>query len=267
MDAVKSSNLCYWEPISSTVDWCERNCVYSQYIAEFFNSISNLGILIPPIFGIMSIIRCQKGHIEKRFLVLYGCQIIVALGSFLFHATLTKIGQFLDPTKQYRYLPYALLGYGCIILTTAIFNVAPIFFQGTFGCILAFVLLRTYKLGITSKESRNIRHLFILGMSCWGIGIICWIIDYNSCAFLEDLPFRNLFQLHAWWHVLTGMGSYCAGVFYSYQRISRQTMNVHVAFYLGLPYLQRISVRKFRQLSEPAAESPKKRRSSKRIQS
>lgn len=257
MEVPEPSKLCYWEPVSSTVDWCERNCVYSQYIAEFFNSISNLGLLIPSIIGLLGVIRCQGGRVEKRFILLYGCQIIVAIGSLLFHATLTKLGQFLDefsmiltgllffyvsleiyPKIRYPYLPYMLVLYGCGIVTTAIFNIAPIFFQGSFGCLLALVLYQTHRLGSSSKESNNVRNLYILGMALWIVGIACWMIDYHGCKVLEKLPFRDFFQLHAWWHILTGLGSYSASVFFSYQRISRKHGGVRVGFYMGFPYLE-----------------------------
>ena len=32
----------FWGPVTANYDWCESNYAVSQYVAEFFNSISSL---------------------------------------------------------------------------------------------------------------------------------------------------------------------------------------------------------------------------------
>ena len=40
----------YWgEKITSTIDWCEVNYEITDYIAEFWNTVSNLVMIILPI--------------------------------------------------------------------------------------------------------------------------------------------------------------------------------------------------------------------------
>ena len=37
---------------SSSIDWCEQNYVYSNYIAEFWNTITNILVMILGISGL-----------------------------------------------------------------------------------------------------------------------------------------------------------------------------------------------------------------------
>lgn len=42
----------YWGEVTATMDWCERNYVVTPYIAEFYNTISNLGFIGLSLAGI-----------------------------------------------------------------------------------------------------------------------------------------------------------------------------------------------------------------------
>lgn len=43
----------YWGPVTSTMDWCESNYVVTEYVAEFYNSISNIGYLTWALMGML----------------------------------------------------------------------------------------------------------------------------------------------------------------------------------------------------------------------
>ena len=70
----------YWGKPTSTIDWCERNYVVIYYIAEFWNTITNLGMIIPPIYGIID--SFQQGF-ETRYKILYGLLLLTGIGSWL----------------------------------------------------------------------------------------------------------------------------------------------------------------------------------------
>ncbi|KAF6139583.1 hypothetical protein GIB67_032800 [Kingdonia uniflora] len=78
----------FWGPVTSTTEWCEKNYVYSSYIAEFYNTISTSpGILL----AFIGLVNALRQRFEKRFSVLHISNMILAIGSMLFHATLQHL--------------------------------------------------------------------------------------------------------------------------------------------------------------------------------
>ena len=77
----------FWGPVTSA-EWCEKNYVYSSYIAEFFNTVSNIpGILL----ALIGLVNALRQWFEKRFSVLHISNMILAIGSMLYHATLQQM--------------------------------------------------------------------------------------------------------------------------------------------------------------------------------
>lgn len=62
------NRLGYWGPPTATIDWCEDNYIHSFYIAEFWNTVSNACIFVPPLYGLYDVWRNK--FIETRFDVL-----------------------------------------------------------------------------------------------------------------------------------------------------------------------------------------------------
>uniref|UniRef100_A0A8C5LKE7 Alkaline ceramidase n=1 Tax=Leptobrachium leishanense TaxID=445787 RepID=A0A8C5LKE7_9ANUR len=67
----------YWGPPSSTLEWCEENYAVSYYIAEFWNRVSNMIMILPPLFGA---IQTVKDGLETRYVVAYLGLTAVGLG-------------------------------------------------------------------------------------------------------------------------------------------------------------------------------------------
>lgn len=78
----------FWGPVTSTHEWCERNYVYTSYIAEFFNTVSNGPAIILAFIGLVNALRQR---FEKRFSVLHISNLILAIGSMVYHATLQRM--------------------------------------------------------------------------------------------------------------------------------------------------------------------------------
>ena len=69
----------YWGEPTSTLDWCEKNYVVSYYVAEAWNTITNLSMIIPPIYGFISAYiqgierRAQACRIRFDFMLETSC--------------------------------------------------------------------------------------------------------------------------------------------------------------------------------------------------
>lgn len=101
----------YWGERTATIDWCEVNYEITYYIAEFWNTVSNLVMIFLPIYGIYwsykhikSAKQSQKNHqtISSQFTVpntviwCYLGLMLVGIGSWMFHMTLLYPMQLLD---------------------------------------------------------------------------------------------------------------------------------------------------------------------------
>lgn len=80
---------------SSEVDWCEPNFQYSQLVAEFYNTFSNVTFFI---FGpLMTFLMRPYIQQRSRYLyVLFVLFTVTGLFSMYFHMTLSFLGQMLD---------------------------------------------------------------------------------------------------------------------------------------------------------------------------
>jgi dihydroceramidase len=78
--------LGYWGQVTSSVDWCETNYEYTEYIAEYFNTISSVAMVIVGVLGVA--FHC-KNH-EKRFAMANLEIMAVGFGSMAFHMTLKQ---------------------------------------------------------------------------------------------------------------------------------------------------------------------------------
>lgn len=78
----------FWGPVTSTIECCEKNYEYSSYIAEFYNTLSNIPVILLALIGLINAVRQR---FEKRFTVLHVSNLALAIGSMLYHATLQRV--------------------------------------------------------------------------------------------------------------------------------------------------------------------------------
>ncbi|KAJ9103887.1 hypothetical protein QFC21_002350 [Naganishia friedmannii] len=83
----------FWGAHTASIDWCEDNYTTSRYIAEFFNTISNVPFIAIGFYGWWR--AMQTGLPQKYALPLLGLSAIGA-GSFGFHMTLRWDWQLMD---------------------------------------------------------------------------------------------------------------------------------------------------------------------------
>lgn len=78
----------FWGPTTATIDWCEPNYAHSFYVAEFWNTVSNLLFVLLGLYGLRNSMR--QGF-EPRFHAQFIAVIVTGLGSAMFHGTLQLV--------------------------------------------------------------------------------------------------------------------------------------------------------------------------------
>ncbi|EEF44190.1 alkaline phytoceramidase, putative [Ricinus communis] len=219
----------FWGPVTSP-EWCEKNYAYSSYIAEFFNTISNVpGILL----AFIGLINALRQRFEKRFSVLHISNMILGIGSISYHATLQRMQQQGDETPMvwemllYFYILYSPDWHYRSTMPTFLF-----FYGAAFAVFHSLV-----RFGIGFKV-----HYAIL---C----LLCVPRMYKYYIYTNDVSAKRLAKLyvgwsfnpqgHALWHVLMGFNSYFANTFLMFCRAQQLGWNPKVVDLLGFfPYVK-----------------------------
>lgn len=222
-----NDRLGYWGEPTATMDWCEENYALSHYVAEFWNANTNIlfmggGIAIAAYLWWI-------GGVKHRFPIAFLMLALVGFGSYCFHATLLYEWQLMDEVPMLFIACHVLyclesLRRAWMVLTLALPSIIswyyhlsknPVIHQVSFGIVLGIVILRcvqrfrwsTYNTGMSQWE------LLFGGVVFFGLGFACWLFDNGACVHLHKLRQNGeawwscFLQFHAWWHVLTFIGS------------------------------------------------------------
>jgi len=228
----------FWGPVTATLDWCEANYQFSEYIAEMVNSISNVFTIALACFGAYLV---RRESLPSRYFWGYIGLGIVGLGSFAFHATLLYSAQLADelpmilssswtcftlhdtePTFIWTKRSYALMT--AYVLSNATFAIAyvvyrnPIFHQAIFASCILVIVYRTEVLircptpirpQLPKDVISRLRKTFWFGCGTFISGFVIWNLDNIFCASITSWkqfigwPAAFLLEGHAWWHLLT----------------------------------------------------------------
>jgi dihydroceramidase len=199
----------FWNPKTSNIDWCEYNYIISYYVAEWYNTLSNL---IPVLYSSYALYNYK--NTSQIYSNIHIMLIFVYLGSFSFHATLTKTGQLLDELPMLItiiYLIYILdncnkeklianIIIKCLFLILIyIYNDSPIPFQLSFiffnlKLIKNIIkILKKYPILYTKTKIKKCIQFYLLAT-------VCWTLDLYLCSYFR------YFHLHAFWHILSYIG-------------------------------------------------------------
>jgi dihydroceramidase len=184
---------------------------------------------------------------ESRFTAGFASFLLVGIGSWLFHMTLLYEMQLLDELPMLYAtcvliysafesernnihgwkLPATLTCIALLISAIYVFVKSPLFHQWSYGLLTAVLVLRALYLfnRVPACEAKcTMRRMLISSWSMYALGFLVWNIDNEFCpqiraarAYLGS-PWDSLLQLHGWWHILTGLGSYAYIVFSQYIR-------------------------------------------------
>mmetsp|Transcript_29582 Transcript_29582/g.62745 ORF Transcript_29582/g.62745 Transcript_29582/m.62745 type:complete len:307 (-) Transcript_29582:137-1057(-) len=236
----------YWEPHTSSIDFCESNYLLSNLVVEPHNVWSSLFGL--SLFGIVGILYGNPTR-EWRTTVVYTILLVIGLGSACLHASLHWCFQSSDElpmiyliigflysvlevdspkdSPKYPHLAKYLILLSCI--NTAIyytFQHLYIVFLVTFNAMTVMLLSthvqiarRLYHESRDEKRKTN-NSAIALRFYIWHIIILVfvatpiWALDQFHCDILlpiyNNLPFllRGM-TLHVVWHIGAGMATHC----------------------------------------------------------
>ncbi|KAG0291074.1 Alkaline ceramidase 3 [Linnemannia gamsii] len=228
----------YWGPPTSS-DWCENNYDISYYVAEFFNSLSSIAMILVGIVGVY-----LHASFEKRFLLTFGSIAIVGLGSIAFHGTLLFPLQMLDEVpmvysilalayccienRSYRrygvWFPISIALYG-LLTTVVLVGAGPhdlmlafVVFQSSFAFMVLVVMSHIVKIYADIQDVK-IRQMWKTTGAIALTSYAFWNIDYRLCDVMQSLPFGlSNPQLHAFWHLGASVGSYLVTLLVCFNR-------------------------------------------------
>ncbi|KAI7757230.1 hypothetical protein M8C21_031727 [Ambrosia artemisiifolia] len=241
----------FWGPVTSSHEWCEKNYVYSSYVAEFYNTISNVPCILLAFIGLVSSLAQR---FEKRFSVLHLSNMALAMGSVMYHATLQHVQQQSDETPMvwemllYIYILYSpdwhyrstmptflfLYGISFAILHSVIrFDIG---FKLHYVMLCLLCVPRMYKYYIHTQDV-SAKRLAKLYFATLFLGSLCWLGDRFCCSHISTWPINP--QGHALWHVFMGFNSYFANTFLMFCRAQQREWSPKVVCFMGiLPYVK-----------------------------
>jgi len=243
----------FWEPVTATLDWCENNYEVTQYIAEFWNTISSLLICV---VGMIALTICFQFKLERRFFVLQSLVILVGFGSAAYHGTLLYSMQMWDELPMVWALlswyyvlfqvhaPYRngskkvmllLVGYGVGWGIVHYYGKLTTAFQLHFSAMIVFAVLRVYFIR-NRHELKEFWFMMKTFAIIQGVATTFWLIDKLFCDFVSTaLPFNP--QFHAYWHVMMAINCAYGGQFLTAMRLKTLNHNPKKIYILGLPFV------------------------------
>ncbi|PIA38177.1 hypothetical protein AQUCO_02800081v1 [Aquilegia coerulea] len=241
----------FWGPVTSTTEWCESNYTHSFYIAEFYNTLSNSPSILLAFIGL---ITAFSQRFEKRFSVLHLSNMILSIGSMLFHATLQNVQQQSDETPMvwemllYIYILFSPDWHYRSTMPTFLFlygvAFALVHSQLRFGigfkihyvilCLLCIPRMYKYYIHTTDASAKRLAKFYVLTLFA---GSICWLCDRLFCKEISHWYFNP--QGHALWHIFMGFNSYLANTFLMFCRAQQLGWSPKVVHFMGLlPYVK-----------------------------
>ncbi|EJT97010.1 alkaline phytoceramidase [Dacryopinax primogenitus] len=222
----------YWGPHTSSIDWCEDNYVNLPYIAETWNTFSNIPYML---LGLHGVLLTQGLPHRARFALLHAGVALIGVGSFIFHATLNWYAQvFLDELPMIyvstlclyvilmagkdawwkRLVAPALVMLALAVTVIYFWYPNPVFHQLSYAFIQFLTTARNYVLLQTVPPSvrKQCHRILWSGAITFLLGFAIWNVDNQFCDTLTQYRGHYgdvvgaLTQGHAWWHVLTGIG-------------------------------------------------------------
>mmetsp|Transcript_798 Transcript_798/g.956 ORF Transcript_798/g.956 Transcript_798/m.956 type:complete len:295 (+) Transcript_798:154-1038(+) len=256
----------FWEPHTSSIDFCETNYLLSNYVVEVHNALSSLwGIALPGIIGILY----GNPTNELRFVITYAILVFIGLGSMALHGTLHWAFQSSDELPmmflelsviyclievksarnqvQYPRLPLYFL---ILALVDAFvyfqFQQIYIIFLSSFIGIMLVAFWLHARLALQQWKTRNenktsqvaLKFYYWHYLSFIVVAVPIWAVDQLACdrflAFYNSTPWPlQGCTAHVVWHAMAGMAAHFMAQFVIACRMDSLKMPCEMQWVLG----------------------------------
>lgn len=217
----------YWGAKTSSVNFCESDYQHTPYIAETWNTISSLWIVLLPLIGLLY----SNPTGEFRFKVAYTVLIIVGCGSITLHATLHEGGQkadelpmlwmcstifycLADNVRDNRYGNKIGLAVSAFVIAQTLIYVQiqslyEVFVTG-YLTMVGCIVLWTAKKAWLDNTSLALRYLWLFSVTQYiVVGSSVWILDMYYCEYYQDYyEMIGGVTWHVLWHFSAGLASF-----------------------------------------------------------
>ena len=202
--------------MSQIPDWCEKNYIWSIYIAEMCNTISSLNYIFLGVYGLKMYSKL-KWYKNINYISL----IFIGIGSVIFHSTLSRFGQILDELSILNaiYIGMIMINTNNIIPYILWFINVILYFYNLFYLFIMTVILSTviliyYSYNIYKKYKHlnleKIYNYLIIGpMLIVSAFVLFWLPEHIFCV-IYNVENRGYYiqkiPLHAFWHIFSSCG-------------------------------------------------------------
>jgi len=220
-DAGIDSDFGFWAPVTANTSFCETRYWLSEYICEFWNSLSAIFFIIAGCVLVHRVSEMGLTNWHKMHLNFLGiCFVFTGAATLVFHLTLKKIPQKLDQ-----------LSMSCICLAFALNTICQFqkrskrtYFKFFLGCLYVSSILISAASFLTTFLYPSMVNLFragyivwsglvfilgslslwdalltkkfiVWGLYCTNVGFGAWVLERTICRYVKIL------QLHAVWHI------------------------------------------------------------------
>lgn len=210
--------------MKSSIDWCESNYTVLPFVAEFFNTIS--GVVIYMFSKVFYTKYYRYVYDIQEFSNIHYWLTLVSIGTMLFHGFLLYPFQLLDELpmlyvaaeyivilqkrleyKKTVYITRPIIYLASVLVSLSYFyhpNLQITLFHTCLdtSILIVFVLLRQKLKLVSQTIKKQINYKVNIGLFCFVSSICSWLLENMFCQFTQ------MYQLHAWWHVLSSIGIY-----------------------------------------------------------
>ena len=184
----------FWGSKDTSVAFCEDKYIKSQYVAEYYNTLSGIS------YSLVGLYFYNKNIKDIGFILFF-----LGIGTCLLHATQRFYGQWLDECSMLTLCFYTIKRLRLKKDKTTKDNILLIllfsyfYFESFFGYFLIlFSSLLTYIYFIAKELNINKRY-FKIYLYVFIFSTICWILDQVFCNYVKN------YYLHAVWHIGTSI--------------------------------------------------------------